>query len=43
MLRPVQNVMNNIRMRTTGNIPNVAAVTEFAKELVPSIKSLTNK
>ena len=43
MLRPVQNVMNNIRMRTTGNMPNVAAVTEFAKELVPNIKSLTNK
>ena len=43
MLRPVQNVMNNIRTRTTGNMPNVAAITEFAKELVPDIKSLTNK
>jgi hypothetical protein len=39
MLRPVQNVMNNIRMRTTSNRPNVAAVTEFAKELVPNMKS----
>src|SRR3954447_2819133 len=43
MLRPVQNVMSNIRMRTAGNMPNVAAITEFAKELVPDIKSLTNK
>ncbi|WP_338453014.1 hypothetical protein R4Z09_14770 [Niallia oryzisoli] len=43
MQRPVQNVMSNIRMRTTGNMPNVAAVTEFAKELVPNIKNLTNK
>jgi hypothetical protein len=43
MLRPVQNVMSNIRTRTAGNMPNVAAITEFAKELVPDIKSLTNK
>lgn len=43
MLRPVQNVMNNIRTQTAGNMPNVAAITEFAKELVPDTKSLTNK
>src|SRR4051812_10564645 len=43
MLRPVQNVMNNIRTRTTGNMPNVTSITEFAKELVPDRKPLTNK
>ena len=43
MLRPVQNAMNNIRTGTAGNMPNVAAITEFAKELVPDTKSLTNK
>jgi hypothetical protein len=43
MMRPIQNVMNNIRTQTAGNMPNVAAITEFAKELVPNVKSLTNK
>ncbi|WP_285872415.1 hypothetical protein [Metabacillus litoralis] len=43
MLRPVRNVMNSIRTQTAGNMPNIAAITEFAKELVPDIKSLTNK
>jgi hypothetical protein len=43
MLRPVQNVMNNIRMQTAGNRPNVAAITEFAKELVPETNALRSK
>ncbi|MCQ6274892.1 hypothetical protein JMM81_07930 [Bacillus sp. V3B] len=43
MLRPVQNAVNSIRTQTTGNMPNVAAVTEFAKELVPDKNSLTKK
>lgn len=43
MLRTIQNVMNNIRMRTTDNMPSVAVVTELAKELVPSIKSFPKK
>jgi hypothetical protein len=34
---------NRIRIRKTSNMPNVAAVTEFAKELVSNIKNLTNK
>jgi hypothetical protein len=32
MLRPVQNVMNNIRTQTAGNMPNVAVITGFAKK-----------
>lgn len=43
MLRTIQNVMNNIRMRTTDNMPSVAVVTELAKELVPSIKSFPKR
>jgi Na+(H+)/acetate symporter ActP len=43
MLRPVQNVMNNIRTQTAGNMPNVAAITEFAKELIPETNSLRSK
>ena len=34
---------NRIQMQKTSNMPNVAAVTEFAIELVPNIKNLTNK
>ncbi|MGG0412440.1 hypothetical protein [Peribacillus simplex] len=43
MLLPVQNVMNNIRTRTAGQMPKVAAITEFSKELVPDKNPLTNK
>jgi hypothetical protein len=43
MLRPVQNVMNSIRTRTAGQMPNAAATTEFSKELVPDKNPLTNK
>ncbi|MDW7618018.1 hypothetical protein SC499_26040 [Peribacillus simplex] len=43
MLRPVQNVMNNIRTQTAGRMPNAAAITEFSKELVPDKNPLTNK
>lgn len=43
MLIPVQNVMNNIRTRTVGQMPNAAAITEFSKELVPDKNPLTNK
>ncbi|MED3692197.1 hypothetical protein P4534_26020 [Peribacillus butanolivorans] len=43
MLVPVQNVMNSIRTRTAGQMPNAAAITEFSKELVPDKNPLTNK
>ncbi|TKH00663.1 hypothetical protein FC682_23980 [Peribacillus simplex] len=43
MLRPVQNVMNNIRTRTAGQMPNATAITEFSKELVPYKNPLKNK
>jgi hypothetical protein len=43
MLRPVQNVLNSIRTRTAGQMPNAAAITEFSKELVPDKNPLTNK
>jgi Na+(H+)/acetate symporter ActP len=43
MLRPVQNVMNNIRTRTAGQMPNAAAITEFSKELAPNKNSLNDK
>jgi 2-methylisocitrate lyase-like PEP mutase family enzyme len=43
MMRPVQNAMNNIRTRTAGSMPNVAAATEFAKELVPNTNFTKNK
>ncbi|MBO1510161.1 hypothetical protein [Metabacillus bambusae] len=43
MLRPVQNVMNNIRTQTAGQMPNAAGITEFSKELVPDKNPLTNK
>ncbi len=43
MLRPVQNIMESIRTRTAGPMPNVAAITEFSKELVPDKNPLTNK
>ena len=41
-LLPIQNIMNNIRTRTAGKMPNAAAITEFSKELVPD-KNSTNK
>lgn len=43
ILRPVQNVMNNIRIRTASQMPKAAAITEFSKELVPDKNPLTNK
>jgi hypothetical protein len=43
MLRPVQNVMNNIQTRTAGQMPNAAGITEFSNELVPDKNPLTNK
>ncbi|UOK58654.1 hypothetical protein [Metabacillus hrfriensis] len=43
MLRPVQNVMNNIRTRTAGQMPNATAITEFSKELVPYKNPIKNK
>jgi hypothetical protein len=43
MLRPVQNVINNIRTRSNNQMPNAATLTEFSKELVPDKNPLTNK
>lgn len=43
MLRPVQNVINNIRTRTASQMPNATALTEFSKEIVPNNNPLTNK
>ncbi|MED3551996.1 hypothetical protein [Cytobacillus praedii] len=43
MLRPIQKVLNNMQMGTNSNKQNTPALAEFAKELGPDIKSLTNK
>ncbi len=43
MLRPVQNVMKNIRTRSAGQMTAPAAVAEFSKELTPNKNPLTNK
>lgn len=40
MLRPLQNLMNNTRI---GTRPNMAGLTEFAKELVPNKNPFKNK
>lgn len=43
MMQPVQNLMNNFRTRNNVQIPNMAALTEFSKEIVPNKNPLTNK
>jgi hypothetical protein len=43
MLRPLQNLMNNSRMEKSVQKPNLAGLTEFAKELVPNKKQFNNK
>ncbi|MCP3738061.1 hypothetical protein [Rossellomorea sp. BNER] len=43
MMRPVQNVMNNLRTRNTGQMPSMANLTEFAKEVAPNNDPLKNK
>ncbi|MBU8880873.1 hypothetical protein BGM26_18120 [Bacillus sp. FJAT-29790] len=40
---PVQNLMNNFQFKNAGQIPKMANLTEFAKELVPNKSSDTNK
>ncbi len=43
MLSPVQNLMKNFQFRNIAQMPNMANLTEFAKELVPNKNSNTNK
>ncbi|KAB2332135.1 hypothetical protein F7731_17775 [Cytobacillus depressus] len=43
MQNPVQNLMNNFQFRSAGQMPKMANLTEFAKELVPNRGSNTNK
>lgn len=43
MMRPVQNVMNNLRSRNTGQMPNMANMTEFAKEVAPNKDPFKNQ
>ncbi|WP_057767259.1 hypothetical protein [Cytobacillus praedii] len=40
---PIQKILNSIQMGTNSNKQNIPALAEFAKELGPDIKSLTNK
>lgn len=40
--QPLQNLMNNLRSRRTGNLSN-RAIMELAKEIDPKIKLLTDK
>jgi hypothetical protein len=35
MQQPVQNVMNRFQTRIAEQMPNMAALTEFSKELMP--------
>lgn len=42
MLRPLQNIMNNSRMGAALK-PNMAGLTEFAKELAPDKNNLNKK
>ncbi|GGB47041.1 hypothetical protein [Fictibacillus barbaricus] len=41
-LRPMQNVMNNVRMGS-GQKPNMAGMTEFANEISPNKNPFSNK
>lgn len=43
MLRPAQNLINRFQTRTAGRMPNMAALPEFSKELVPNENPLTKK
>lgn len=43
MLIPIQNLMNNFRARNDGQMPKMASVTEFSKELVPYKDPFANK
>ncbi|WP_102275714.1 hypothetical protein [Cytobacillus massiliigabonensis] len=43
MLRPIQKVMNSMQMGRNGDKQTNLALAEFAKELGPDLKSLTNK
>ncbi|WP_228460322.1 hypothetical protein [Cytobacillus dafuensis] len=42
MMNPLQNIMNNLQTPLNRQVPN-AALTEFAKEIIPDKNSLTNK
>ncbi len=43
MLSPVQNLMKNFQFRNIAQMPKMANLTEFSKELVPNKNSNTNK
>jgi hypothetical protein len=43
MQDPVQNLMNNFRLRNDGQMPKMANLTEFSKELAPNNDPSTNK
>jgi hypothetical protein len=40
---PFQNLMNNFRMEKGGQKPNLAGLTEFAKEYIPNKNQFTKK
>lgn len=35
MMRPVKNMMENMRTRNNLQLPNMAGLTEFSKEILP--------
>jgi Na+(H+)/acetate symporter ActP len=39
MMAPFQNLISNFRTRNSGQMPNMAALTEFSKELAPNRES----
>lgn len=43
LLSPVQNFMNNIRMRNASQMRNMSTLMEFSKELEPNKSQLKNK
>ncbi|MBA9026173.1 MULTISPECIES: hypothetical protein [Bacillaceae] len=43
MMIPVQNLIDNFRLRNDGQMSKMANVMEFSKELVPDKDPFTNK
>lgn len=36
MLQPLQNLMSNFRFQKSAQMPNMAGLTEFSKEIIPN-------
>lgn len=43
MLNPFQKLINNMNFRKAGKMPNMTALTEFSKEIMPNKNPMKNK